>query len=176
MMRIMETTAQRLDALMNHRRLKLGMRWKGIAEKADTTYQTLSQLRKGKPVSDLTIANVEKALSWSPGSIRSILGGGDPVVLDPDAGADPLTASAVEWWDTELTGPSDLLHEDEVLRWRDEKGVREFEFRLEGITERIGAPPGTPPEEVVPKLRTELARTVARVSGLLPGRRQAATE
>lgn len=79
----MNTHARRLDALMDTRRLELGLRWKGVVERAGITHQTLLQLRKGQPVADLTIARVEQALEWAPGSIAQIAEGGDPIPLPP---------------------------------------------------------------------------------------------
>src|SRR5690606_40483070 len=80
----MTPAAQRLDALIDKRRLELGLRWKGIAERAGITHQTLLQLRKGEPVSDLTVARTEQALQWQNGSIQRILEGGDPLPAPSD--------------------------------------------------------------------------------------------
>jgi transcriptional regulator with XRE-family HTH domain len=168
----MNTTAQRLNALMDQRRLELGLRWKAIAERAKITHQTLLQLRKGAEVSDLTVANVERALDWGPGSIRSILSGGDPTPLTAAEGAVPLSAST-EWWDGEIIGPETPLHDGEILRWRDEPGRRTYELSEGGLSfeETLGAE--EEPADVIDELRGRFARRVALVNAALVERTHA---
>src|SRR5690606_28872661 len=80
----MTTAAQRLDALIDKRRLELGLRWKGIAERAGITHQTLLQLRKGEPDSDLTMTRTEQVQQWQSGSIQRSLEVGVPLPAPSD--------------------------------------------------------------------------------------------
>lgn len=160
----MNTTAQRLDALMDERRLELGLRWKAVTEKAGITHQTLLQLRKGAEVSDLTVANVERALGWEAGSIRAITAGGDPAARRA-SDADPQPAPEARWWDGEIIGPSDPLREGEELRWRNEDGRRIYELTVRGLSFEAGLGLDTTPAGVIGDLRRTLAERVAQVSG-----------
>lgn len=89
----METRAQRLNELLDKRRLSLGLRWKDIANRAGVSHHTILQLRKGEPVADLTTAGVERALQWEPGSIARILQDKPPVPKgEADRDPTPLPA------------------------------------------------------------------------------------
>jgi len=80
---------QRLAEQMDARRLELGMRWQDVAAEAGVSLKTLYSVRTGEGgVTGLTQGKVEKGLRWGPGSVESILGGGDPVPL-PQAGPPP---------------------------------------------------------------------------------------
>ena len=173
MMRIMDTTAQRLDALMDRRRLDLGHKWKAIAENAGVTYQTLGQLRKGKPVAPVTVARVERALQWDSGSIRAILDGGEPTPMETAGGAEPLTEPVLAW-DGELVGVEPLL-EDEELRWRDGRG-RLFQYRVRGFEHEATMDLGTAPEEAILVLRRQMLQRIHRVTGLMMDRPQKAPD
>lgn len=150
MMRAMTTPTNRLDRRMNERRLQLGIRWKEVADDADITYQTLGQLRKGRPVSDLTISNVERALHWEPGSIRTIQEGGAPSPLEPDPPEG--TASA---WDGVLEGPTTPLRDEEVLRWRTGETGRRYRLEIpdEDVNVEYTFSATEAPEEVIEDLR-----------------------
>lgn len=158
MMGTMNTTAQRLDALMDQRRLELGLRWKQVTTRADITHQTLLQLRKGAEVSDLTVANVERALEWQPGSIERIRSGREPErAAAPDA--DPQPASAPTW-DEEIVGPEGVVDEGEVLMWRDTSTGRLYRLADASDT-RFHAeyefPPAWAPDQAIDGLRRMLA-------------------
>ncbi len=143
---------------MDQRRLELGLRWKQVTTRADITHQTLLQLRKGAEVSDLTVANVERALEWQPGSIERIRSGREPErAAAPDA--DPQPAPAPQW-EGERVGPDDLLHEDERLLWKDEASGRFYRLADKDDAsvhaEHLFYPGETPPE-VIDDLRDLLA-------------------
>lgn len=171
MMRIMDKTAERLDALMDRRRLDLGHNWKAIIDDAGVSYQTLSQLRKGRPVADVTVARVEQALRWAPGSIQDILDGGNPT---PAAPPEPTVESQDPprpQWDGEIIGPDEPLYDGEELRWRDEAKARIFQLSVRGLTFEAGLAPGSDPAGVIDDLRRTLADRVADVSSDLLRRR-----
>lgn len=87
------TTYERLNELMNERRVELGLRWATVAELAGITAPTLGAFRKGSnPPSDLTKRGVEKALEWQAGSIDAILLGGDPRLVEPSGNKVTTTA------------------------------------------------------------------------------------
>jgi hypothetical protein len=111
----MTTTAQRLDALIDRRRLDLGLRWKEVADIVGVTQTTLLEARKGIRISDMTASGIERFMDWKPGSVYRILDGSNPI--DMEADADPLTASA-STWDGELRAPEGPLRDSELLRWR----------------------------------------------------------
>lgn len=111
----MTTTAQRLDALIDRRRLDLGLRWKDVADTVGVTQQTLLEARKGRQISELTAAGIERFMDWKPGSVARVLDGSDPI--HAEAGADPLSASTSAWAG-ELRAPEAPLRDSELLRWR----------------------------------------------------------
>ncbi|MEU5853991.1 hypothetical protein ABZ799_01565 [Nocardiopsis dassonvillei] len=110
----MNQTAQRLDALIDRRRLDLGLRWKDVADTVGVTQQTLLEARKGRQISELTAAGIERFMNWKPGSVARILDGSDPIPEEADV--DPLAASAP--WGGELRAPEAPLQGQELLRWR----------------------------------------------------------
>lgn len=78
-----ETPAQRLDRLMNQRRLELGLRWATVCALAEITTSTLGAVRRGaNPPSEFTRNSLDKALQLRPGNIQRILDGGDLERLD----------------------------------------------------------------------------------------------
>jgi transcriptional regulator with XRE-family HTH domain len=150
-MAAMETTAQRLDRLMDARRLELGLRWKRLADDAGISQQTMLQLRKGHTVSDLTITRAERALEWAPGSISAILDGGDPTPLREDK---PETNETITvHWDGELTGPTDPLETGEILRWRQTDAGREYKLTAGDVSVEYTFEPDETPEDVIEDLR-----------------------
>lgn len=73
-------TGQLAD-LMDERRLSLGLTWKDVANRSGLTTETLRQVRAqgSTEIRGLTKRGIETALEWAPGSVDSVLGGGDPV-------------------------------------------------------------------------------------------------
>lgn len=69
----------RLAAEMDRRRIKLGLRWEHIADKARISTTHLRKIRRGDTgASEIVIASLEDALQWERGSIAQILAGGRP--------------------------------------------------------------------------------------------------
>lgn len=125
-----ETPAQRLDRLMNLRRLELGLRWGTVAELADIRVSTLGAVRRGSnPPSPLTMRGLDKALRLESGNIGRILAGGDLERLDPPtesltttAGDDLAAAMEIaEELKADLArkkGPRTERQQREIQRWR----------------------------------------------------------
>ncbi|WP_184578489.1 hypothetical protein [Lipingzhangella halophila] len=158
----MKTHARRLNALMDTRRLELGLRWKGVVERAGITHQTLLQLRKGQAVADFTVSRVEQALEWAPGSIARIMEGGDPHPTSSDA-------SAEDEGEDRLDGPiADLLDDGESLTWWQTPLGRTY--RLESATPGYAVEAGfganEQPEDVIDDLRQLLESTLAQAEVL----------
>jgi hypothetical protein len=79
-MPISDTARERLDRLMNDRRLELNLTWRDVAARAGLSYEALRSLRTGTGgVRDLTAVQIARALDWAPRSVLDILKGGDPV-------------------------------------------------------------------------------------------------
>jgi transcriptional regulator with XRE-family HTH domain len=78
-MAITQEQRQRLDQVMNTRRLDLGITWRDVASRAGLSYEALRRLRTGDGgIRDLTAAKISRALEWTPGSVDAVLGGGEP--------------------------------------------------------------------------------------------------
>ncbi|MEU6709900.1 hypothetical protein ABZ897_00360 [Nonomuraea sp. NPDC046802] len=79
---------QHLAELMEQRRLALRLEWNEVAVAAGISAAFLRKIRSGTSARPLTIAKLEAALNWAPGSIDSILAGGEPTDLSaPTTGA-----------------------------------------------------------------------------------------
>lgn len=142
MMNLMTTaeTFARLDALMNERRLELGLRWGTVAELADISVQTLGAVRKGSnPPSDLTKRGIEKALQWETGSINHILAGGEPILdgrppqtLTTTAGDDLATALAIV---RELEAK--FARRKGPRTQRQQRGIQMLKLAIDDLTEAL---------------------------------------
>lgn len=83
---------ERLDALMNERRLELGMRWNNVASDADISVAALRAIRNGDyRAGELTARHIEDALRWQHGSIQAVLDGGEPIPLELVSPQQPAT-------------------------------------------------------------------------------------
>ena len=89
--------------------------------------------------------------------------------MQPGLDASPLAASE---WDGELIGEAPLL-EDEELRWRDGRG-RLFQYRVAGFEHEATMEPGAPPGEAILVLRSQMAKRIHQVTGLMMDRPQKA--
>lgn len=94
---------ERLDEAMNQRRLALRMTWQDVAKGAGISYEALRAIRRGdsKPT-ELTARALDEALQWVPGSVYSVLRGGEPITIETQ---DSAPAPAV----TEPLPPSEAL-------------------------------------------------------------------
>ena len=67
---------QRLAALMDDRRLQLGMRWQQVADVGGISLRALNNARSGdREIRPLTRRGIEKGLQWAPGFIERYLSG-----------------------------------------------------------------------------------------------------
>lgn len=78
----MSTDADRIDAALDERRIELGLLWDDVATAAHVSYETLRNIRRGRPSRALNKANLERALKLQRGSIDRLVAGGDIVPLD----------------------------------------------------------------------------------------------
>lgn len=89
----------RLAEAMNDRRLELKLTWRTVAQRAGLTTETVLQVRRGAAGAKGALSQrrvEEDGLRWRPGSIDSILAGGDPTPLpdtEPDRAAEARTAT-----------------------------------------------------------------------------------
>lgn len=68
---------ERLDRVMNQRRVELRMSWRDVAQAAGISEAALRTIRRGRHTpTDLTAAHIEDALQWQPGTLQRILTGG----------------------------------------------------------------------------------------------------
>lgn len=58
-----------LSEALDERRLELGMRWEDVARAGGISYETIRNVRNGRPMRPLTKANLERALRLKRGSI-----------------------------------------------------------------------------------------------------------
>lgn len=79
-----------LDEAMNRRRLDLRINWRQLAEAAGVSYAALRAIRRGdyRPA-ELTARGLDAALGWAPGSLLSVLDGGEPRLAAIDESAPP---------------------------------------------------------------------------------------
>lgn len=75
-----------LEAAMEQRRVKLRMSWRDVSVAAGMSYEGLRAIRKGeRHPNPVTKGRIEDALQWTPGSVDTVLAGGEPtpVVTEP---------------------------------------------------------------------------------------------
>ena len=78
-------TRQRLAGRMEERRRELRLRWRDVAAAGDIALKTLHSVRTGTAgIAALTEAGIEAGLQWKPGSVRSIVAGGEPEAREPE--------------------------------------------------------------------------------------------
>lgn len=127
----MPQSPHRLDAIMDARRVDLGLEWQEVATAAGIRTQTLRVARKGEAVNGLTKRGIEKALRWAPGSFDAVVGGGAPTTLEEQSrqAASPADAARVDAIEALLrTLPPEA--QDEVVR-RIQRQEREGQFSAE---------------------------------------------
>ena len=77
-----QANRQELADLMDARRQELGLTWDEVAAGADMSREGLRRVREGgRNMRPLTKSGIERALSWTPGSVDAILEGGEPTPL-----------------------------------------------------------------------------------------------
>jgi transcriptional regulator with XRE-family HTH domain len=87
---------ERLGEFVRRVRVDLGYRTQDqFAEAAKISPRTLRELEGGRPVAKRTLALIEAALQWGPGSAQSVLRGGQPDTEDTPA-ASPTAARAAD--------------------------------------------------------------------------------
>ncbi|WP_432589974.1 helix-turn-helix transcriptional regulator [Streptomyces sp. HD1123-B1] len=76
---------ERLDQAMSGRRLQLRMNWRQVSEAAGISYTALRAIRRGdyRPT-ELTARGLDEALHWAPGSVGTILEGGEPTPAEAE--------------------------------------------------------------------------------------------
>lgn len=77
------------DYVISHRTARGFGRQPDLAEAAGVASKTVGRLERGESVNSATLAKIERALRWAPGSARSILAGGEPTLLEPMEPVDP---------------------------------------------------------------------------------------
>lgn len=76
----------RLGQLAKRRRLERGLSMASASDLAGVARNTWATMETGeRQVAERVHASIERALSWSPGSIAAVLAGGDPAELEIDA-------------------------------------------------------------------------------------------
>ena len=71
----------RLARIARDRRNELGLTQRQAADAAGVSDQTWLTLENGRTVSRRTLAGVDEAMQWEPGSARAVLMGGDPTPI-----------------------------------------------------------------------------------------------
>lgn len=105
----------RLARLVRSRRLELKFDDQiDLARATGLTKNTVGAVEQRKKVSEKTTAAIELALRWAPGSIDTILDGGDPVPLDStdlsldDSAGSARAGGAAEVIDVRKASPEEL--------------------------------------------------------------------
>lgn len=94
---------QRLGDYVVARRTHLGMSSQPALSEAigphGVSTRTISQLETGHSVRASTVAKIEAALGWKPGSGRRILAGGEPQLINPEPAQDLRPQVVRDNWD-----------------------------------------------------------------------------
>lgn len=77
---------QRLAQYVVSRRTELGHeRQRDLADLAGVALRTVGTIERGERVRPVTLAKLERALDWLPGSASAVLHGGEPTTKDANA-------------------------------------------------------------------------------------------
>jgi transcriptional regulator with XRE-family HTH domain len=74
----MKVRHERLGKLVRERRLALDLSQRDAAARAGISNQTWLNVENGRSANQRSLAKIERALGWSPGSIDAILAGTPP--------------------------------------------------------------------------------------------------
>jgi transcriptional regulator with XRE-family HTH domain len=148
---------ERLDQAMNRRRLELRMNWRELAEAAGISYTALRAIRRGgyRPT-ELTARGLDEALHWAPGSVHTVLDGGEPSLLGVQAppkvpeGASSTTPSLKE--KLELAGRL-MAAQVRELDLSPDEAAEAWQLAQERITRAHEAATQSPPEALTDTIR-----------------------
>jgi len=116
-MEITRKARERLDKLMDERRLDLGFTWRYVAVRAGLSYEAIRALRTGSGgIRSLTARKLDRALQWKPGSVERVLRGGNPVM----SAVTPVQRALIEGAENALGGSVHTY--GEKVRPREENG------------------------------------------------------
>jgi hypothetical protein len=102
----------RLAALMEDRRLELGLTWKEVADAGELSYEVIRAVRNGSStIRQLTKRGITKALLWTPDSVDRILDGRDPMASPGSPGYEPAAGE----WDTSGVSEAEIKAEAEGI-------------------------------------------------------------
>lgn len=100
---------QRLALRIRRRRVDLDVSQQALADAANVSLRTIANLEAGQPAKERTLARIERALRWIPGSVDTILDGGEPSELQAenldevvDESVDAAEAAIINASNTEL--------------------------------------------------------------------------
>lgn len=74
----------RLGEAVRDRRVELGMTQDDLADTAKVATGTVRNLENGNRVRDLTLPKINRALGWTEGSYKLVLGGQPAEIAEPD--------------------------------------------------------------------------------------------
>ena len=92
----MEPDRSRLGRVVRERRNALRLTQRQAAVAADVANQTWINVEQGEPVKDSTLAGVDVAMGWAPGSASKVLEGGDAREIDSAAEPKPSVEDRLE--------------------------------------------------------------------------------
>lgn len=148
-----QTPHERLDAYMSSRIAELDLSWEDLADAAGLHYETIRAIRtgdsRGRPK---TRRAISLALRWTPGSVDSILAGGDP----QPASGDGVPATEEAERQAVIAGvralyPGDTVAEAIMSQWHKSLDVRQREldkWRAQAGEARALHPDGHEPDTI----------------------------
>lgn len=159
----------RLAGTIREWRQALGMTQQQLATAAGVTRTTIKNLEGARqPTKRLpsSIAAVEQALKWAPGSARIVLDGGQPIGTTPEAATQPSTDGTHESLSGLPASVLDRLADGEIYA----TDIHNLS-QADGITLITVAVrrPGEPGEQISPEQRRRNFRAWSRVQRQLNG-------
>lgn len=175
----MTESHERLDEVMEARRLDLRMSWSEVARAAGISPQALRSIRRGdsRP-SRLTARALDAALQWEPGSVEVVLAGGAPTlhvstkgIPSAEAHGKP-TVTGKAGADLSLTAEARGKVAGKELTIEERLELLDRAYELIQQARRVGKPEPTPED----KLREELAKFKALLAETVEGMSDVADE
>lgn len=144
---------ERLGTLIDNHILATGEEYRRFAKRARVSVETLSKARRGEKINARSLARIETALGWEPGTATHILAGGAPPTDTPRVPRntqhpDENTTPAIR-----VTGTTPLDPGETLEGWPTDNTQIRYRYRSPHLDARMNFPATYSLEDVVRRFR-----------------------
>lgn len=144
---------ERLGTLIDNHILATGEEYRRFAKRARVSVETLSKARRGEKINARSLARIETALGWEPGTATHILAGGAPPTDTPRVPhhthhPDEDTTPAIRIAGTDPLEPGETLE-----GWLTNDNQTRYRYQTPTVDIRMQLPTTDPLPEVIRRFR-----------------------